>query len=482
MIGLDATDVDYLQSRLDAFPHLQRLTQVGTFHRLKTPAFAMSASVWPTFYTGKHPGEHGVYFPMQFHAESMRLRRVSDAWLYCEPFWYELSRRGIPVTTFDVQTQFPSRIPLGVEITNWGAQSFSKLHTNRPDLVRGILRRYGKHPMRHDIPQAKTADQRQAIKGAAISGLHFKKEISISLMRETDWRLFLTVFAECHRAGHYLWAAHTESGTDNTLLEVFQELDSAVGTVLDNVDLATTMVIVFAVHGMGPNHTQMQFVPQVMNRINAEFNRGKKGGGPHKTKVPRRNPMRMLRESLPPGLQTKIAETVPEPTRDWVVSREFTGGLNWTKTPGFAMPTGGEAFIRFNVKGRERRGILEVGSERYAAYRDWVTRCFHSLRLKDTGEEVVYRVYDISDEFPGERRDRLPDLVVTWNNLPPATELGSDLLGTFHAELKTGRTGNHRADGFAIVGGHVPERVHGHPLTDIQDLSQFVCCALDGGS
>jgi len=475
MIGLDSADVDYLQTHLDHLPCMRRLVDEGSLHRLESPGEVMSAAVWPTFITGSDPGEHGFYYPMQFDADSMRLLRVNPQWLPCEPFWNSLCRQGIPVTTFDVQTQFPTGVENSVEITNWGSQSFSQALTNQPHVLRAIMDKYGKHPMRHDVPQSKTNNQRKAIKEATLAGIGHKREISQWLMRETDWRLFITVFAECHRAGHYLWPAGDGSeGDGQDLLDVYIELDSAVEQLVGQVDLDDTVVVIFSVHGMGPAYTQMHFMPQIMDRVNATFAAPGRAGVTSEQKPPRRNLMRFLREALPPGLQGKIAEYAPESVRDWVVSRQFAGGLDWADTPGFALPTGGEGFIRLNIKGREQPGVLEAGSDQHHDYREWVERCFLSLRDGETGEPAVKAVHNIEVEFPGNRSARLPDLVAVWSNILPSRKLTSDLLGTMESELLTGRNGLHRAEGFAIVCDRFSDNRPTRALSDIKHLSEFV--------
>ena len=49
------------------------------------------------------------------------MRRVTEDWLYAEPFWYELERRGLRVAAVDVPMTFPSRLTRGIEIINWGS-------------------------------------------------------------------------------------------------------------------------------------------------------------------------------------------------------------------------------------------------------------------------------------------------------------------------------------------------------------------------
>ena len=109
LIGIDAADLDFIQSSLSSLPHLHHALDTGTLYRLNTTADLMAGSVWPTFYTGSYPEDHGVYHHLQWDPNAMSMRRVSEEWLYCEPFWYELERKGLRVSVFDVPMTFPSR-------------------------------------------------------------------------------------------------------------------------------------------------------------------------------------------------------------------------------------------------------------------------------------------------------------------------------------------------------------------------------------
>jgi predicted AlkP superfamily phosphohydrolase/phosphomutase len=475
MIGIDAGDIDFIQSSLGQLPNLQRLFADGVLVRLRSTGETMSASVWPTFYTGTLPGEHGYYFPMQWDPSTMRLRRVTADWLYCEPFWYELARQGIPITALDVQTAFPSRIACGVEIINWGAQSFDTMDCNRPELAREILRRFGKHPMGPDIPVKKTRARLEGIRRNLLTGARLKGELSRWLLHQTEWNLFITVFTECHRGGHYLWPDTDGPASDvpeNALLDIYQAVDAEVGSLVAAVDLNKTTVIVFALHGMGPNESQMHFVPPVMDRINAAFQVNEIASD----RLPRRQRslMRVLREHVPAQLQEVVARSVPEAVRDWVTSRAFGGGLDWSRTSGLVLPSGSEGFIRCNLAGREKQGMLPQDSQLHRCFLDWVKESFLALKVIGTDTHLVKEVIFPAELYPGPRGHYLPDIVVLWHHLRPATGAYSDRLGSFAGELATGRGGNHRPDGFAVVVGKKPEPGQAPPLEHIVDLSRFV--------
>ena len=74
------------------------------------------------------------------------------------------------------------------------------------------------------------------------------------------------------------------------------------------------------------------------------------------------------------------------------------------------------------------------------------------------------------DVFPGPRLDHLPDLIVTWAGHRPVSRVESRLLGPVEASHATGRSGNHRPEGFCVV--DVPGR-EPPALTDSRDLARF---------
>jgi predicted AlkP superfamily phosphohydrolase/phosphomutase len=83
------------------------LLDESAFFPLESTAELTSASVWPSFYTGKLPGDHGISHHIQWDAASMRMRRLSSDWFSNEPFWRDLDRRGLRTCTVDVPFTFP---------------------------------------------------------------------------------------------------------------------------------------------------------------------------------------------------------------------------------------------------------------------------------------------------------------------------------------------------------------------------------------
>lgn len=462
MIGLDAAELALIERHRAVLPALDGVLARGVVGRLASTADALPGSVWPTFASGTLPGVHGVYHHLQWDPATMRIRRVTHDWLPYEPFWYGLERRGLDVAALDVPMTFPPRRASGVEILNWGSHDQLGAFAAHPrELGSEIRRRFGaRHPMGYEIPVTKTPGELARIRGDLIAGARRKGELACWLYARQPWDLFLTVFGETHRGGHILWpdrdAADTATAVTQAALapvvDVYRAVDGALASLLTAAAARGATVIVFALHGMGPNTSQEHFLPQVMDRVNATFatrTGAARGNGGDPIPARSRGLVRLLRERVPARLQNAVAQAVPVAVRDAVVSRQITGGHAWPRTPGLALLADLNGYLRCNVRGREAEGMLAAADVH--AYRDWLRTCLESLRIAPSGDPLVGDVLAAGDAFPGPRSALLPDAVVRWTGAPPARRVTSAVLGDVVAEIATGRGGNHRFSGFCAV-------------------------------
>jgi predicted AlkP superfamily phosphohydrolase/phosphomutase len=476
MIGVDAAELSFIRASLPSLPNFRRLMHEAALVPLRSSAEHISASVWPTMYTGLSPGEHGISQHIQWDPENMRMRRISSHWIYSEPFWYDLARAGLRVAVVDVPFTFETRLPQVTSITNWGSHDLmGPFQTNPPELRREIRRLFGRHPMGYEIPVSKDTRQLVAMKTECVAGAETKGRLSCWMRDNTDWDFLLVVFGECHRAGHILWRdndaahGHVPSGA---LLEVYRAVDAAVGSLLATADTSTTTACVFSLHGMGFNFSQEHFVRRAMDRINASF--GMNGAVKDDPPAPQRGLIRVLRESVPASLQHAVARAVPVQVRDWVVSREVTGGLEWPRVPGFALRSDLYSFVRLNRKGRERLGMLDGDSDTYRRYVEHVKKSFLDLRIVGTEKAIVRDIVPAPDIFTGSRQHLLPDLILRWTDEYPAAEVRSPELGLIRAAPDSGRTGEHRPEGFALLSGRGLKEGRLPPLAQNGDFPNFV--------
>jgi predicted AlkP superfamily phosphohydrolase/phosphomutase len=475
MLGVDAGDLSFIQAHQSELPVFRRLLHGGVLRRLDTTSKLLTGSVWPTFYTGTNPGEHGIYHHLQWDPDRMLTRRVSADWLFQEPFWYKLARSGVRVTVADVPMMFPSRLTRGTEVVNWGSHDqLGHFHCNRPAMEWDIRRRFRRHPMGAEIPVTKTGPQLARIRRNLVTGAQRKGELIRHLLLHTEWDFFLSVFGECHRGGHILWPESDLATVipANALLDVYQSVDLALGDILKTIDLKATQVIVFSLHGMQSNTSQEHIVAPVMGRINALFTQQSSSSGQKPAK--QQSLMKLLRQHLPARLQNAIAQAVPVGIRDWVVSRATTAGYDWNRTPAFPLLADYNGYLRFNLKDRELSGCLQAGGPDHLRYQKWLKKKFRELHSADCDVPLVDELVVAAEVFSGERSDLLPDLIVTWNEHHPATTVYSHELGSFTTRLDTGRSGNHRHEGFVIVQKPEPAYTEWQSVGHITDLASVL--------
>ena len=184
--------------------------------------------------------------------------------------------------------------------------------------------------------------------------------------------------------------------------------------------------------------------------------------------------MGYLRDKIPASIQEKVAIAMPATVRDWVVGRAYAGALDWKRTPGFALPTGGEGYLRTSLVGREKEGYLEPGSALHRRYLEALREGFLSLRRADTGEPLADEFTLPAERYPGPRSGYLPDVSVTWRPGGPANAVTSEKLGRFEGRLKTGRDGNHRPAAFAAITGPGRNSPRAESLGNIADLAGLI--------
>lgn len=501
-IGLDAAEPVLVERWMDSgkLPTLSRLRDQGVYTRLANFDYCRAEAACTSFLTGCSPWRTGRWAPFKFTGSSYAVEN-RQAYEFDEyPPFYALGD-DYRVAIFDLpQTRLNDRVN-GIQVLGWGAHSPRTKRTSVPGgLLEDLTARHGEHPTYEkdhvvlwDQPAMKWLNE------GLQTGIARRARICRELLQRERWDLFLTYFGEPHSAGHFFWhlsesdhPLHAPGPSDaNPLLEVFQAMDKGLAEMLTAAP-ADARVVLFSDHGMEANSTDLPslvFLPELLYRWNFPGQFGLEPGGagdPPAPVRPRqgrswtdevwsrkydRNPLtRAMRRRLPVkffhyAIERRLGiNTVPLCPEDCRLGHQPPMWYHpaWPAMKAFALPSFSEGYIRINLRGRERDGI--VAPEDYDRVCDEVEALLRGMRDARTGTPMVQRVVrPRTDATRDDPKLPDPDLLVLWTAQP--TDVVDTPCGRI-GPVPYQRTGSHVERGFLLASGpgiddaSVPQDAH----------------------
>ena len=204
-----------------------------------------------------------------------------------------------------------------------------------------------------------------------------------------------------------------------------------------------TDVIVTSAVGMDVNTSRADLLPGMLAASCAAG---------HCPRTGRRAAIWRLRAAIPPGARGAIANALPDRLALELTARLELRGLDWGATRAFTHPADNQGYVRLNLRGREREGIVEP--DEAGALIDEIEAGLATFSDLGGGPAVA-SVQRVQELYPGARNDRLPDLSVRWSEQPATALEGvtSERFGEVRRQGSgSGRSGNHTpADAWALV-------------------------------
>ena len=450
---------------LDAgwMPNLAALRDLGVWSALESITELSSGSIWPSFYTGVHPGKNGQFFThMQLEPGTYQIVKKYANDVPRDPFWMELHRAGRDSTIVDVAQSMPPKDFNGVLVAGWGSEFPAWKRSSAPEsLMSKILEKFGSHPLTDQYRLAikpETAEDYASLRSELLHGVRTKAAISKWLLDRHAHDFFLTVFPESHWATHLLWDALDDDHPRRSPMfaenqKCFQQI---LGTIDDFIGAAHSAhpdadILVFSLSGMGPNYSGWHILPEFLRRLglSAEpsgISRWMPMGrwGAWNTRQAERLVGQRNVELLKRLLPKRLWDT-------WTRRLLFAGGER-ANARMFWVPNDYSGALRVNLEGREPYGKVAPGDE-YEALCSEVTAALLELRHVDTGRPIVRDVVRPQQAWPGPHALALPDLLILWANETLIEGVHSDRIGTIRCEYPERRTGAHRREAFLAAAG-----------------------------
>ncbi|MDH3222526.1 MAG: alkaline phosphatase family protein [Gemmatimonadota bacterium] len=478
LIGLDAAEIE----RIDQFvaegrmPTLARLRQVGHRGHLSARPAAFLSMVWPTFYSAQPMGHHAWYYNKLWRPERSRLDYVSPSWLPIRNFVSDLPP-DLRVAVLDLPFAADAPVGLnGVYLNGWQCHDDFGKQEWPVGLRAELEKRHGKAKLAPEVFGPQSVRTLMQLRSMVQASDRQFGEVCRDLLGREPWDLFLAVFGSTHRGSHYLWdlsqvdldgaPAEKVEALEGALADCYASADAALGRVLE-VAGDEARVVVFALHGMGPNLGWFEYLPRLLDQIH-------RGGGAAESK---RGLLYRIKKALPWTLVRQVTRRIPHAWNQALVPIWSRRMYDWGSTRYFSLPTDHNGYIRINLEGREPNGIVRT-SELPAVYEE-IRAGLLSYRDLKTGQPVVADVIRTDDVVGPDapRRDQLPDMVVIWQDRVSVAEVDgvtSERYGEVRWEaggrFPSGRSGNHTHHGWFVATGPGLAAGESDEVYDIADL------------
>lgn len=465
-------------------PTLAGLRRRGRWETLDTESVILQSATYPTLCTGMDVREHGLYSSFCWSPSDQRARFM-HALAKPRTIWERTTERGRRALIVDSYLAWAPREMAGVYVSGWQFEDRMALQARSlPRLTRRVLARQHGRPARlDDVYGRPRASTLLAWREHLVDAPRRTADAVIDLLGEDRFELLWVNFSAAHKAGHHFWdaadlvdeplAEEAQVTLRDGLADVYVAVDAAMGRTLaalpDDAD-----VIVFSPTGMGPNTSRADLLPGMLDAVLTRNGRGRANGG---TGV--RTPVWSLRSRVGPRARSLIARALPDRLVADITTRLYVRA-DWQRTRAVAVPGENKGYVRLNLRGREREGIVDPAEA--DELMDVIAKGLLTFREADDRCPIV-KVDRISElTGGGPYAEGLPDLVISWDSRVPVRPLR--VSSVQHGEVAqggvgSGRSGNHTDDAWAIVlPGASRVRELERPIR-ITDIGATACSLLD---
>lgn len=254
VIGLDGMPLSLLRELASSgvMPRIASLLKQGSTAELLAPVPEISSTSWASFLTGVGPARHGIYGFTDLRPGGYQVYFPNLTDLRARPVWDYAAAHGRTVLCLNVPGTYPAARIRGVMVSGFVAPSLDR--AVRPERVGTVLRnlRY-----QIDVEVGDVAADPKAFLTRVRESLAARTRAFSYLLACEPWELAIAVLTETDRLQHFLWCHVTDTSSDlhEPVLEVYRQVDAAVGALADQAPPGTSLFIV-SDHGFGPADCQ----------------------------------------------------------------------------------------------------------------------------------------------------------------------------------------------------------------------------------
>ncbi len=460
VLGADSLDLLLVErwAAQGLLPYFQSMLRSGPLVRLGAVSRVLQGALWPSLLSGRSPGHHGTFYLTQLASGTYNLEQIAADHVAPDPYYGRLEANGVRCAIVDIPNDMPVKGFNGLHVVDWLTEFRFWRFTTQPGASRReIERRVGAlNPSGGYGPTADSLEGHRLLRRRLERSMAMKSALTKELLERVDLDHIFVVFAEPHKAGHFLWKymdpahpdhVHAEPDLRDALLGIYQLLDRQLAELSSRLTPRDNLVI-FSDHGMQANYRGDQFVAPILARLGLS----PLECGSYLNGSASRSSGTAVRAGLI-ALRALINSAAPASVRQWLRRRFGAAArVDWRRTRVFQLPTDRNSYLRVNLRGREPEGVVAPGEE-YERLLALIEGEFRALLNVQTGKPAVEEVFKVHSLYPGPRVDDLPDIAILWSSDAPITAVESPRLGRLDIPVREDRSGNHRAEGFLLARG-----------------------------
>ncbi|MGQ3414289.1 alkaline phosphatase family protein [Natrinema sp. LN54] len=480
VVGLDAGCRPVLEPLFESgeLPTLEGVFERGTAGPLESQIPPWTASAWPSLYTGKNPGKHGVYDFLSFDGYDWSV--VNGTHVRARPVWELLSDHGLSSVVVNVPVTHPARAFDGALIPGLTAPEDPDCHPEGilEDVKLACGGDYWLYPRSGPAPARSIEGYEQTIelRGKAFRYLcrRIAPDFGFLQFQQTD-----SVF-------------HERPGDKKAIEAVYREVDRQLAETLERTDPDNVLVV--SDHGMGKVSGDAFRINEFLRDEGYVHSRSGGEGMPNWSKSWENDLLEGAEagdhESRPLERAMNLAATAGLTTQrvasalDRVGLKEAIG----TRVPNDVIRAASEQVdfpasrayvrskselgVRINLAGREPNG--QVPESAYETVREELIETLSAVRTPD-GEPMFDAVEPRERYFEGDHIDDAPDIVTVPAGFD--NELDADLGKTRFGEPM--ESWNHKRTGVVAAAGPAFDASAALEDASIFDVAPTICSLFD---
>jgi len=431
IFGIDGASLKLIEEWRDELPVLAEIMRNGVFGELQSTIPPVTAPAWPCMFTGKNPGQIGMYgfTTVRFDGDWDLRSTGSKNYNSCS-LWHILNSYGKKVGLLNVPMTYPPHKVDSFMVCGMGSpETWKANYTYPPGLKKELDRVVGGYEIFPAV-SVPIKGQEKAYLETLHRAVSKRLEAAKFLMGNFPWDLFVCVFWTLDQVQHFFWHHmdashpwHYPSEFKNAIKDFYRQIDAAIGELIGRLPQGTDVFIV-SDHGFGSLPASFSVNTWLSDN---GFLKYKAAASERRGLALVDRAKNVLLSHLSPGLvrlvirvlPRKLVEALSSQTRQKERALGPLKGVDWSETRAYAI----QGMISINLKGREPEGLVQPGEE-YERVRDEIIARLEKLADPETKKPLAIKVFKREEIYHGRYLELAPDILFELDDYPKITGSG----------------------------------------------------------